>query len=316
MSGPSPHAQQQRQQRPTATGSRLGGSDGGTRTGSRLGAGPASAPFGAWEEEEEEAAYSLEQRPVEARMGSRGRAADAAAGRAAVQPGAQQQRQRTPRWGASPRERSPRPASRHPGHGSARNTPFAPRPSSGSHGGGHKGRWQQLPQPAARRPRGTPLYDASSLMPLDPDNLQLDHLLHGGGNPAAAPEKLHYGSMFHGGGGDGSSSMYYGGGGDVFYAGAGNDGSLFHGGGGGNRQLPTGSGDGGSMFHGGGGGGNRRPPTGGSSGRRPATGGSSGRPACGDAGMAAVGAGGDIGPLDDLLSQVDRMLHQVERAIS
>lgn len=135
----------------------------------------------------------------------------------------------------------------------ARTTPFAPRPNSGAVG---------------RRPRGTPLYDASSLLPLNLEDLGL----------------LHAGTAY--------SSAAYGG-----CAGSGVEELLqrSH-----STSLPGRRGA-------------RQASAQGGAAARPASGG----PRAGASTAAGVGAAaGDCGPLDDLLSQVDRMLHQVERAIS
>lgn len=161
--------------------------------------------------------------------------------------------------------------------GSARTTPFAPRPNSSGLGSraGAAGVWQrqQEVQSKGRRPRGNPLYDASSLQPLS-----IDGLLHcsrpGGGSHGAG-----YGvaDMLSGY----SSSRFYGGGGEL--------------GAGAPASFPVHEGDSHDWA-------------------APQPGGSMRSVAAAAEALAAAPAG-DCGPLDDLLLAVDRMLRQVERAI-
>lgn len=181
-------AQQAQPQPPSRASSRLGGGDGSLAGG---------AVFGshAWEAAET-ATYAL--RPSSfppTRTTSRGAgAAAAAAGQA----------QRAATAGHVGGQRRPLAANREQPHaagrpaagssklgsrqGSARTTPFAPRPNSGSSRGGAAGAWrcQQQAHTKGRRPRGNPLYDASSLLPLS-----LDGLLHYGGPGSSALADMH-----------------------------------------------------------------------------------------------------------------------------
>lgn len=204
------------------------------------------------------------------RTSSRGSAAAAAAAasRAAAQGTAKQpsQRQRWP-WGAAG-EQVPAPAAasrprtaakqQQQQQRSARTTPFAPRPNSregpywplGESGTGTMGRPQSAGQ--SRRPRGTPLYDAASLLPL---TLEGGHHAGLGGHSGGSTRDR--GSRRRSGSGSGFRHE------QSFQSGAG-------------ALLPHG----------------------------------------GSGGSAAEAAAGASGPLDDLLSQVDRMLQTVERAIS
>ena len=249
-----PLPQQQQQARRPAS-SRLGAEGGDSRLHSLLG---------------EVAIYTL------SRTGSRGSAATAStaagAGRGQAAQTAvkqhQQRRQRAP-WGSSSDEPPvPHSASRQTGgggakqqrqqqqqRGNARTTPFAPRPNS------REAYWPTESGPGGhqqQRPRGQPLYDASTLLPVTGleglgdlsssaygggsgfEDLDPFDASAGGGWPPAAAQQL----VLTGRGGSGSSR--------------------------GDRAL-----------------------------------------------VAAGGAAGaaESGPLDHLLCQVDRMLHQVERAI-
>lgn len=219
------------------------------------------------------AMYTL--KPMLTRTGSRGGAAAQAASRAVQTVPPRPQRPRMPQAGHG-HERAPTPpASRlaggKPAPARARTTPFAPRPNSGDGGWGGRSAHTQ-------RPRGTPLYDASSLLPLSVADLMgpigglsgsgFDS--SGGYGGDSAVQELH--ARHHGGARPGSSSR------------------------------PGSSGVRGT------GGGSSRP---GSSARNAGPGGS--RPGS-SGGAGDVASDDDMGPLHDLLSQVDRMLRQVERA--
>ena len=245
--------------------SRIVGTAAGRRASSRLGVGcPGTADSMLGGLEPEVVTYTLP------RTSSRGSAAAAAAAasRAAAQGTAKQpsQRQRWP-WGAAG-EQVPAPAAasrprtaakqQQQQQRSARTTPFAPRPNSregpywplGESGTGTMGRPQSAGQ--SRRPRGTPLYDAASLLPL---TLEGGHHAGLGGHSGGSTRDR--GSRRRSGSGSGFRHE------QSFQSGAG-------------ALLPHG----------------------------------------GSGGSAAEAAAGASGPLDDLLSQVDRMLQTVERAIS
>ena len=155
------------------------------------------------------------------------------------------------------------------GGGSARTTPFAPRPNSGESrqpwgtgpgSGGAQARRRQ-------RVRGTPIYDASTLLPLSVEGLlgsSAGDLLGCGdsGVPGLlAADGLHAGHRVP----RPSSHRLARSGGSAA----------------GTLLLPAGP----SLS------------------------------ALPDEAAAAAAAAGDVGPLDDLLCAVDRMLHQVERAL-
>ena len=267
---PAPAARQQQQaQRPATT--------------SRLARASTAQSHSAWDEEGV-ATYTLQ------RSGSRGSstAQRTRAGHAAAAPPPARQRRAQTDWQEAPLP--PASAKQQKGQPSARTTPFALRPNSGeSRRPGWDGGGGARPAARQRPPRGTPLYDASSLLRGS-----------GGGGGAGAPLPFSFDSLHppgmeerpHAGlGSRGGSSLR----GSL-------DGTA-------PVQAP----------------GHGRPTraAAGSAAAAAAAAARGQRTASLAAEAAAVAAAaaegldaGSEGPLGDLLSQVDRMLLQVERAIS
>ncbi len=166
-------------------------------------------------------------------------------------------------WGGGGKQPKRGGGSSGSGSGSARTTPFAPRPNSGE----SRQPWGQARRQQQQRPRGTPIYDASTLLPHSMEGLLL-------GSSGGAGQLV------------GSSGTGFP---DLLAAG-----SLTSG----LHPLRAGS--------------HRLARSGGAA-ANPTLLLPPGAPHAGQAEAAAEAV--DCGPLDDLLCAVDRMLHQVERAL-
>lgn len=264
---PAPPMQQvaQAERSRPATASRAGGAGGISSGGAR----PSTGPPG-WSSSSAEPATYLLTPPAGLAAASPG--ARTAGGAQAT--GQQQRRRQRGGGGGMLREDAPWKQQQpkrggNAGGGSARTTPFAPRPNSGEsrqpwgtgHGSGGTQAWRR------QRVRGTPIYDASTLLPLSVDGLLgsgAGDLLGSGGS--GVPGLLAAGSLHAGHPAPRPGS---------------------------HRLAHSGGSAAGTLL----------PPAGTTLSRLP------------DEAAAAAAAAGVVGPLDALLCAVDRMLHQVGRAL-